>query len=160
MPPGFDFASLLDRRGGSRYNLCANPRGCRQVVRHQPSKLTSRVRIPSPALGGPVAQGQSTRLITAWLQVRILPGPLNKMDDFEFSAHARDILEERAILEDWVWSTIELPETVENREDGTTHYIKSIEEFGGRLMRVVVNSQTQPKRIVTVFFDRRLRSTK
>lgn len=36
------------------------------------------VRIPSPApIRGPIAQGQSTSLITTWLQVRILLGPPN-----------------------------------------------------------------------------------
>ena len=30
---------------------------------------------PYNPCGGPVAQGQSARLITGWLQVRLLPGP-------------------------------------------------------------------------------------
>ena len=46
------------------------------MVTHQPSKLLLRVRIPLPAPPpGPVAQRQSSRLITGRSQVRILSGP-------------------------------------------------------------------------------------
>ena len=43
------------------------------------------------------------------------------------------------------------------KRDGTIHYIRAIEQYGGRYLRVVVNPDDSPKRIVTVFFDRRLR---
>jgi hypothetical protein len=39
----------------------------------------------------------------------------------------------------------------------TTHYIKAIPEHGGRFLRVVINHQVEPPRVVTLFFDRRLR---
>jgi hypothetical protein len=34
--------------------------------------------------------------------------------------------------------------------------MKVIHEFGGRVLRVVVNEQKNPSRIVTVFFDRQM----
>ncbi|MBE9146756.1 DUF4258 domain-containing protein [Planktothrix mougeotii LEGE 06226] len=66
-------------------------------------------------------------------------------------------MQERAIPEEWVISAINEPDFCEEHSDNTTHYIKSIPEFGGRFLRVVVNSTVTPNRVVTVFFDRRLR---
>ena len=37
------------------------------------------------------------------------------------------------------------------------HYTKPIRERNGRVLCVVVNPYENPRRIVTVFFDRRLR---
>jgi len=76
---------------------------------------------------------------------------------FEPSAHARDMLRERQIPEEWMWRTLASPERQEVGADGNIHYIKSIPEPGGRFLRVVVNPTVTPNRIVTVFFDRRLR---
>ena len=39
-------------------------------------------------------------------------------------------------------------------EQSTT--IRAIEQYGGRSLRVVVNPNIRPQRIVTVFFDRRI----
>jgi len=76
---------------------------------------------------------------------------------FELSAHARDMLHEREIPEEWMWRTLTSPERQEVCADGNMHYIRSIPEHGGRFLRVVVNPTVTPNRIVTVFFDRRLR---
>ena len=78
------------------------------------------------------------------------------MVDIELSSHARDMLQERNISEEWVRRTINSPDRTEVGADNNTHYIKAIPEHGGRLLRVVVNPHMTPKRIVTVFFDRRL----
>lgn len=79
------------------------------------------------------------------------------MSEYEFSEHAREMLKERSIQKSWVRKAIEQPETKETQEDGTVHYIRTIDEFGGRHLRVVVNPDVQPQKIVTQFFDRRLR---
>jgi hypothetical protein len=79
------------------------------------------------------------------------------MPDIELSAHAKDMLEERKILEEWVWRTISTPDSKKKYADGDTmHYMKAIQEREGRVLHVVVNQNVQPHRIVTVFFDRRL----
>lgn len=78
------------------------------------------------------------------------------MPEFEFSSHAKDMLLERDLLEEWVWRAINTPDHEEQQPDGNTHYTKAIEEREGRILRVVVNETVQPHRIVTVFFDRRL----
>lgn len=52
---------------------------------------------------------------------------------------------------------MEEPEQKEEREDGTVHYIRAIPEQGERYLRVIVNPASHPTRIITLFFDRRLR---
>ncbi len=79
------------------------------------------------------------------------------MSDIEFSIHARDMLQERAIPEEWVIRTVNDPDDREIMTDNTTHYIKAIPEFGGRSLRVVMNLEVFPNRVITVFFDRRIR---
>ena len=76
---------------------------------------------------------------------------------YEFTDHAYDMLKERNIREEWVRLAIEEPEREEKAEDGTVHYIRAIEQYGGRYLRVVVNPDARPRKIVTVFFDRRIR---
>ena len=75
----------------------------------------------------------------------------------KWSEHAKDMLIERHISQEWVWRTIDSPDNAETLADGNTHFTKAIEENEGRILRVVVNMNVEPNRIVTVFFDRRLR---
>jgi len=78
------------------------------------------------------------------------------MIKYQFSEHGCDMLRERNIREAWVKLAMEDPESQEMEEDGTVHYIRAIEEYEGRYLRVVVNPDVTPQRIVTVFFDRRV----
>lgn len=78
------------------------------------------------------------------------------MPEIELSIHAKDMLAERNILEEWVWRAINSPQKKKRQPDNTVHYTKPIKERGGRVLRVVVNINVQPNRVVTVFFDRRL----
>ena len=67
------------------------------------------------------------------------------------------MLGERSIRQEWVDKCVSEPEKIEDHEDGSRHFLRSIEEHGNRWLRVVVNIQVQPNRAVTAFFDRRLR---
>ncbi len=79
------------------------------------------------------------------------------MPDIELSSHTRDMLIERNIREEWVWRTLDSPDRKRwHVEDSNMHYTKAIKERDGRVLRVVVNTNVWPNRIVTVFFDRRL----
>ena len=69
------------------------------------------------------------------------------------TAHARDMLAERAM----VVRAVESPLRTETHDDGTTHYLGEVPERGGRILRVVMNTEASPPTVVTVFFDRRLR---
>jgi hypothetical protein len=79
------------------------------------------------------------------------------MKQFEFSEHASDMLKERNIKKSWVELTLENPDLKEEKEDGSIHYIKVIKKYGQRYLRVVVNPTERPQKIITLFFDRRLR---
>ena len=79
------------------------------------------------------------------------------MADYEFTDHARDMLAERKIESLWVAQTMEAPDKRQAMQDGIVHFIKKIEACGGRYLRVIVNAQSSPGKIITVFFDRRLR---
>ncbi len=78
------------------------------------------------------------------------------MPDLEFSKHAKQMLSRRKILEEWVWRVVNTPDKKRRGDDDNMHYTKTIREREGRVLRVVVNTNVQPNRIVTVFFDRRL----
>ena len=78
--------------------------------------------------------------------------------EYEFSAHALDMLSERAISEEWVSDALNSPDRTEVGEDYNIHYIKAIPGFGSRFLRVVVNPSQNPVRVVTLFFDRRIRN--
>jgi len=75
----------------------------------------------------------------------------------EFTQHFNRMLEERTISREWIDQTLESPDHVEDREDGTQHFMKRIPEHGNRWLRVVINVRVNPNRAVTAFFDRRLR---
>ena len=80
-----------------------------------------------------------------------------RVTDIEFSGHARDMLHERNIPEEWVHQALRAPDRTATAANNTVHYIKAIAEREGRHLRVVVNPHVAPPRVVTVFFDRRLR---
>jgi hypothetical protein len=83
------------------------------------------------------------------------------MPNIEISSHAQDMLRERDIPEEWVWQTVNSADQSEfHVEDGNWHYTKAIREKDNRILRVVVNQNASPYRVVTIFFDRRLRKKK
>jgi hypothetical protein len=92
--------------------------------------------------------------------------PMNKfmaidmLKKMEYSKHFQEMLEERKIYPAWVEQTLEMPDHTEIREDGTCHFIKQIQEYENRWLRIVVNVCVNPNRVITAFFDRRLRRMK
>jgi len=48
------------------------------------------------------------------------------MSEFAFTSHARDMLAERKIPEDWVWRALNQPDEKQLGKDGNMHYTKSI----------------------------------
>jgi len=82
------------------------------------------------------------------------------MTDYVFTKHAADMMDERTISESWVWRVINESENTYTGEDGNLHFTKAIAERDNRILHVVVNPSVSPKRVITLFFDRRLRSKK
>ena len=73
------------------------------------------------------------------------------------SIHFKEMLNERNISTEWVNLALDVPDKIDVNEDGTIHYLKKIEKYNDRWLRVVVNENVIPNKLVTVFFDRRLR---
>ena len=79
--------------------------------------------------------------------------------NYELTKPAQKALEERGIQIEWMDRTLSAPECVlPDPEDATVkRYFRCIPEFGGRVLRVAVNTTVEPKRVVSVFFDRTMK---
>lgn len=76
--------------------------------------------------------------------------------EYKFSKHALTMLNIRKeIKEEWIWKTIEQPHMEIKVSDNELHLFKKIEEFGGKVLKVVVNPNK--RLIITAFFDRRIK---
>jgi len=77
-----------------------------------------------------------------------------------FTSHATAVMSERRIPAAWVERILVHPERVlQDRNDpALRHALGRIREYGDRVLRVVYNDSYQPWRIVTVYFDRSVRS--
>ncbi len=78
---------------------------------------------------------------------------------YEITKHAKKVMEERGILDDWVAKTFSSPEFTrpDPKDAQVEQRFRRIPEFGGRILRVVVNKTVEPKRILSVFFDRAMK---
>jgi hypothetical protein len=72
-----------------------------------------------------------------------------------FTVHARTMMQERMILEEWITMTVNNPDYIETKGDDEKHYLKRIPDAKGKILRVVINPSATPCRVITVFFDRR-----
>ena len=78
---------------------------------------------------------------------------------YELTKHAEKVLAEREIAAEWMERTLSSPELVLPDPDDATvkRRFRRIPEFGGRVLRVAVNTTVEPNRIVSVFFDRKMK---
>ena len=78
---------------------------------------------------------------------------------YELTIHAKKALTERDISVDWLERTLTAPELVLPDPDDAQveRRYRKIPEFGGRVLRVAVNTTVEPVRIVSVFFDRQMK---
>lgn len=74
----------------------------------------------------------------------------------EFTVHAKTMMQERMIQEDWVKSAMSNPDRIEEKRDDERHYLRRIPLNAGKFLRVIVNPSVHPPRVITVFFDRRV----
>ena len=80
--------------------------------------------------------------------------------NYELTLHARKVLEERAIAIEWMERALATPEEVapDPNDPAIQRFYCQIPEFGGRTLRVAVNTLVNPWRVVSVFFDRNKRT--
>lgn len=78
---------------------------------------------------------------------------------FELTQHAKKALAEREIPLEWVERAMSAPELrLPDPDDATVERrYRRIPEHGGRVLRVAVNIAVEPERIVSVFFDRKMK---
>ena len=78
---------------------------------------------------------------------------------YELTNHAKKALAEREIPVEWLERTLAEPElTLPDPDDAEVERrFRKIPEFGGRVLRVAVNTTVEPVRIVSVFFDRTMK---
>lgn len=80
----------------------------------------------------------------------------------EFSEHANDALLDRKIEPEWVERTVATPASRENdpNDPALERFFGPVPEREDRVLRVVVNTQAESWRVVTVFFDHKRRGTR
>lgn len=77
------------------------------------------------------------------------------MEDYDFSIHALDVMNNRNIQKDWVLFTIKNYTRKDENSNNEHWYFSIIEEYENRCLKVVVNPIR--KIIITTFFDRGMR---
>ena len=79
--------------------------------------------------------------------------------NLDLTQHARDAITKRKIEIRWVEHVLTNPMRVEGdaHDRALEHRLATITEFGSRVLRVVVNRTVSPVKIVTLYFDRRLK---
>lgn len=79
--------------------------------------------------------------------------------NYELTKHAAKALAEREILIEWMERTMSAPEKIlpDPQNPAVERRFRRIPEFGGRVLRVAVNTKVAPNRVVSVFFDRRMK---
>ena len=66
---------------------------------------------------------------------------------------------ERQIAVEWIERTLESPELIvpDPNDPAVERRFRRIPEFGDRVLRVAVNRTVEPQRVVSVFFDRKMK---
>jgi Domain of unknown function (DUF4258) len=79
--------------------------------------------------------------------------------EYTLSKHAEGTIREREIRPEWVAATLANPMATEPdaNDPSLRHALRTIEEFGYRVLRVVYNETKQPVHVVTVYFDRAMK---
>jgi uncharacterized DUF497 family protein len=79
--------------------------------------------------------------------------------NFDLTQHARDAIAKRKIAINWVEHVLTNPARVDpdSHDPALEHRLAAIAEFGNRALRVVVNRTVSPVRVVTLYFDRRMK---
>lgn len=79
---------------------------------------------------------------------------------YDLTDHARESLRKRPTIQpEWIERVLQQPERVEpDKVDvGLEHRLGRIPEYDGRVLRVIIKKATSPFRVITVYFDRKMR---
>ena len=69
----------------------------------------------------------------------------------KWTQHARDVLSKRKIPTKWIDRTVDNPDLTrfDKVDPELKHHLKVIPEFGNRVLRVIVNTNVNPPRLIT-----------
>ncbi len=79
--------------------------------------------------------------------------------NYELTEHAKIRIVERKISLHWIEITLSTPQRVEldSKDTDLRHALASIAECDKKVLRVIYNMTTIPNKVVSVYFDRKLR---
>jgi K+/H+ antiporter YhaU regulatory subunit KhtT len=80
------------------------------------------------------------------------------MSDLEYTRHALGRIAKRQIQVEWIERAVQQPDVVEDDEFDTEleHRLGKVPELANRVLRVIV-TKTDPKRVITLHLDRRMK---
>lgn len=79
---------------------------------------------------------------------------------YGLSDHAQESLRKRPVIRtEWIEQVLKVPQLVETDsvDIELEHRLGRIQEYDGRVLRVIVKKDTNPLRIITFYFDRKMR---
>lgn len=79
---------------------------------------------------------------------------------YQLTEHAKQSLQQRDNIRlEWLEQAMVSPHRVipDATDSSLVHHLYRIDDFGGRVLRVVINTNLNPPRVITLFFDRSLR---
>ena len=74
---------------------------------------------------------------------------------FKLSVHAKDVMENRNIIEDWVYAILDNPSITIDIQEDEMHLYGIVHEYNGRCLKVVVNPLKNL--VITTYFDRKMK---
>ncbi|WP_295421904.1 DUF4258 domain-containing protein [Sulfurovum sp.] len=74
---------------------------------------------------------------------------------FKLSVHAKDVMENRNIIADWVYNILDNPSVVIKIKEDEVHLYGIIDEYNARCLKVVVNPLKSL--VITTYFDRKMK---
>lgn len=79
--------------------------------------------------------------------------------EFELTQHAKETIEERKIPILFIERVIKNPGLIQAdlNDIDLEHRLKVIDEYEYRVLRVIINKSTKPIKVVTAYFDRKMR---
>lgn len=79
--------------------------------------------------------------------------------EYELTQHAQEVIAERGIRPEWLERVLESPGRTHNDplDENLEHRFGKIKEYGNRVLRVVINKGSRPIRVVTAYFDRKMK---
>jgi len=79
--------------------------------------------------------------------------------DFEQTEHAKLRISDRQISLNWIEMTLRAPQKVEldSKDPDLRHALLAIGDYDNRVLRVIYNVKVTPNKVVSVYFDRKMR---